>query len=120
MVPKFETAKQLEELETEKTMQFLQGAVRASGAKASAYPGSLAGWLLARLKGAGAKRQAANKQMHLLETLPLGGKRNLMLVSCAGEHFLVGGSVEGIESIVRVQSDTSRNIAAKKADGLCL
>ncbi|WP_412176563.1 flagellar biosynthetic protein FliO [Edaphobacter sp.] len=101
-------------------MHSLRGAVRVSGTKTSAHPGGLAGWLLGRLGEAGAKRQAAIKQMRLLDTLPLGGRRNLMLVSCAGELFLVGGSAESIESIVRVQGGTSQSIAAKGMDGLCL
>jgi flagellar biogenesis protein FliO len=100
-------------------MHSLQGTVRVGGTKASSSPAGLAGWLLGRLRGAGAKRQPAEKQMHLLETLPLGGKRSLILVSCAGELFLVGGSFEGIESIVRVQGEHSRNIAVK-VDGLCV
>ena len=101
-------------------MHSLQGAIQVGRTKASSYLGGLAGWLLGCLRGAGVKRQVATKQMHLLETLPLGGRRNLMLVSCAGELFLVGGGVEGIESIVRVQPETSQSAVAKKVDGLCL
>lgn len=99
-------------------MHSLQDAVSVGGTKASSWPGGLAGWLLSRLRGTGTKREASRKQMHLLETLPLGGKRNLMLVSCAGEMFLVGGSFEGIESIVRVQGEHTKNLAVK-VDGLC-
>lgn len=99
-------------------MNSLQGTVGVGRTKTLSSPTGLAGWLLNRLSGAAAKRQAAEKQMHLLETLPLGGKRNLMLVSCAGELFLVGGSFEGVESIVRVQREHSRN-AAVKVDGIC-
>ncbi len=99
-------------------MHSLQGTVGVGQTKASSSPAGLAGWLLGRLSGAGAKRQAAEKQMHLLETLSLGGKRNLMLVSCAGELFLVGGSFEGVESIVRVQGENPRNMAVK-VDGIC-
>jgi hypothetical protein len=58
--------------------------------------------------------------MHLLETLPLGGKRQLMLVSCAGEHFLVGGGVESVATIVRVQAEISPDQAARKLDVSCL
>ena len=57
------------------------------------------------LRGLRSERQSAMKQMQLLETLPLGGKRQLMLVSCAGERFLVGGGVESIETIVRVRAE---------------
>jgi flagellar biogenesis protein FliO len=99
-------------------MHFLQATVGVGRTKTLSSPTGLAGWLLNRLSGAGVKRHAAEKQMHLLETLPLGGKRNLMLVRCAGELFLVGGSFEGVESIVRVQSEPSRNVTVK-VDGSC-
>lgn len=100
-------------------MHSLQSAVRVGGTKDSSWPGGLAGWLLSHLSGAGIKRKSVAKQMQLLETLPLGGKRNLMLVSCVGELFLVGGSTEGVESIVRVSREHSGSVAMK-ADGLCL
>jgi hypothetical protein len=47
----------------------------------------------------------ANKkpQMELLETLQLGGKRQLMLVRCNGQGFLVGAGGENIHSIVEVR-----------------
>lgn len=99
-------------------MHSLQGTVSVGGTKASSRSGGLAGWLLDLVRRTGAKREASRKQMHLLETLPLGGKRNLMLVSCAGEMFLVGGSFEGIESIVRVQSEHPRNLSVK-VDEIC-
>jgi flagellar biogenesis protein FliO len=56
------------------------------------------------------------KQMQLLETLPLGGKRQLMLVQCGTEQFLVGGGLESIETIVKVagMADTRR-----QQDDLC-
>jgi hypothetical protein len=43
--------------------------------------------------------------MCLVETLVLGGRRQLMLVSCGREHFLVGGGVDSVETIVRVKVD---------------
>jgi flagellar biogenesis protein FliO len=49
-------------------------------------------------------RETSEKQMQLLETLMLGGKRQLMLVRCGGERFLVGGSLESVETIVPVAS----------------
>jgi len=101
-------------------MHFLQDAVPVTPAKASSYPGGVAGWLLGRLGRAGTKRLSGMKQMQLVETLPLGGRRSLMLVRCAGELFLVGGGAEGIESIVRVQGEASQPFAANKADGVCL
>jgi hypothetical protein len=84
-------------------MHFLQSTGRMSGTKTSPDLGGLAGWALALLRGLRSERQQSIKQMHLLETLSLGGKRQLMLVSCAGERFLVGGGLDSVETIVRVQ-----------------
>lgn len=80
----------------------------------------LAGWVFGILRGLRTERQQSIKQMKLLETLSLGGKRQLMLVSCAGERFLVGGGSESIEAIVRVQSDPSSQGAAMELDRTCL
>jgi flagellar biogenesis protein FliO len=80
----------------------------------------LAGWLLGHIRGLRTERQLVTKQMHLLETLPLGGKRQLMLVSCAGESFLVGGGLESIETIVRVQAESHPDLPAKRLDRTCL
>jgi hypothetical protein len=54
--------------------------------------------------------------MHLLEVLPLGGKKQLFLVSCVGERFLIGGGVEGIETIVQIQGRIVSDEAAKTSD----
>jgi len=50
--------------------------------------------------GLGAAR--AERSMKLVETLQLGGKRQLMLVSCEGRQFLVGAGADGVQSIVAV------------------
>jgi flagellar biogenesis protein FliO len=74
----------------------------------------LAGWILDRLRALRGDVHGCKRQMRLIETLSLGGKRQLMLVSCAGEHFLVGGGLDSVEAIVRLQavnavdSDTTR------------
>lgn len=62
----------------------------------------LAGMLLqlwARRRFAKAEQK---KEMELLETLSLGGKLQLMLVRCAGERFLLAGSLDRIETMVRL------------------
>ena len=45
------------------------------------------------------------KQMKLLETLTLGGKRQLMLVSCGEQKFLVGVGADGVQTIVAITAD---------------
>jgi hypothetical protein len=54
-----------------------------------------------------------------VETLPLGGKRQLMLVTCAGESFLIGGGVESVETIVRVKAEASLDPETKSLEGRC-
>jgi flagellar biogenesis protein FliO len=51
---------------------------------------------------AGIVARRTEKQMHLLETLPLGGKRQLMLIRCGEQRFLVGAGVDGVQTIVEV------------------
>lgn len=76
----------------------------------------LAGWVMALLRGARGQRETQRK-LHVVETLSLGGKRQLMLVTCAGESFLVGGGLDSVETIVRVNAERSATIAAK--DEIC-
>ncbi len=71
-------------------------------------PEGLAAWLLARFGGrirfkfSGVGRAREERRMKLAETLSLGGKRQLMLVICDGQRFLVGTSGEGVGTIVAV------------------
>lgn len=100
-------------------MQFLQNTMRTSAAKTSPKVGVVER-LLGLLRRVSGERQSATKHLHLLETLSLGGKRQLLLVSCGGEHFLVGGGLESVETIVCVHSNRYQSVAAKKLDGSCL
>lgn len=77
----------------------------------------LASWLVARLRVWQGKSVAQQRQMQLVETLPLGGRRQLMLVACGGERYLVGGGPDSIEAIVRL---TSQEFAAKGQDEPCV
>lgn len=101
-------------------MQLLHGARSMKSTKTSRNQTGLAGWMLGFMRSLRAESQPVVKQMHLLETLPLGGKRQLLLVSCGGERFLVGGSLESVETIVRVQGEISPGLTVKKLDGTCL
>jgi hypothetical protein len=40
--------------------------------------------------------------MELIETLPLGGKRQLILIACDGRHFLVGAGADAVSSITPI------------------
>src|SRR5882757_747185 len=79
----------------------------------------LAGWVLSLLRGWRGQREMQRKQLRLVETLPLGGKRQLMLVTCAGESFLVGGGMESVEAIVRLKAEVSLDVVAKSLDETC-
>jgi flagellar biogenesis protein FliO len=79
----------------------------------------LAGWFLGLLRGWRGQLETQRKQLRLVETLALGGKRQLMLVTCAGESFLVGGGAESVETIVRLKADASLDAVAKNLDGIC-
>jgi flagellar biogenesis protein FliO len=46
--------------------------------------------------------KAAERHLKVVETLALGGRRQLLLVTCDGERFLVGSSADRVESIVRI------------------
>jgi hypothetical protein len=79
----------------------------------------LAGWVLSLLRGLRGRHEVQRKQLRLLEILPLGGKRQLMLVTCAGESFLIGGGVDSVETIVRLKADVSPDEVATSLDGPC-
>ena len=52
----------------------------------------------------GIARSRRARRMELLETLPLGGKRQLMLVVCDGLHYLVGTGGDGVHSIAEIRT----------------
>jgi flagellar biogenesis protein FliO len=76
----------------------------------------LAGWVLALLRSRCGQREGEQK-LRVVETLPLGGKRQLMLVTCGGESFLVGGGLDSVETIVRVSAE--RSVDAPSKDESC-
>lgn len=100
-------------------MQRVESIAQGRPVKASRNAHGLAGHLLGMIRGVRSRgRAAATQQMHLVETLPLGGKRQLMLVECAGERFLIGGGLESIETIVQIAPAVAQQ-AAKRSGGAC-
>ena len=70
--------------------------------------GGVAGCLLAWAKTwnlDGGMRRRPRRRMQLGEALAIGGKKQLMLVSCEGERFLVGTGADSVQSIVRVRPE---------------
>jgi hypothetical protein len=47
-------------------------------------------------------RVRGKRRLELIETLPLGGKRQLMLVLCDGQRVLVGAGGDGVHSIAEM------------------
>jgi hypothetical protein len=79
----------------------------------------ITGWALGLLRDWRGQRATTQKHMRLVETLALGGKRQLLLVSCGEEWFLVGGGVESVETIVRVKAEDSPDLELKNWDESC-
>src|ERR1700722_14052686 len=69
------------------------------------------GWVLARLREYRGTCASTRREMHLLETLSLGGRRQLMLVECGGQRFLIGGGAESVETIVGVETRVPPSVA---------
>jgi hypothetical protein len=102
-------------------MKILQATERSNKADAMAAPDvqGLAGWVLGRLRVWRGQPEMRRKQLRIVETLSLGGKRQLILVTCAGESFLVGGGMESVDAIVRLKAEVSLDAGAKDQDGIC-
>jgi Flagellar biosynthesis protein, FliO len=76
----------------------------------SGLAGSLLGWLrsagaAALRRSAGVRRARATRRMELVETLHLGGRRQLLLVACEGRRYLVGAGGDSVQSIAELRED---------------
>lgn len=80
----------------------------AKAEKRSDALGELAGWMLEAWRAVRARTgesRRPSREMRVLETLAVGGRKQLLLVSCAGERFLVGTGSDGVGTIVRVRPE---------------
>ena len=59
--------------------------------------------VLSVLQAKGLRNQA--RTLRVVETLSLGGRKQLHLVSCAGKTFLVGGGADAVQCIVAVEPE---------------
>ncbi|WP_390890493.1 flagellar biosynthetic protein FliO [Tunturiibacter lichenicola] len=102
-------------------MRLLQGSAGLNETISTASSGvqGLADWILTSLRAWRGQREATQRQLRLVESLPLGGKRQLMLVTCAGESFLVGAGVDSIVTIVRLTTEASLDTRATNLDESC-
>ncbi len=78
--------------------------------QAPAALGGVAGWLLTAwqtVRARGGERKRPRRELRVVESLAIGGRKQLLLVSCAGERFLVGTGSDGVGTIVRVRPETA-------------
>jgi len=85
------------------------GKFAGSDARIQAEPQTgLAAWILMRMRrpmGVGflkLGKARAERRMELVEVLPLGGKRQLMMVECDGRRYLLGAGSDSVQSIVEM------------------
>ena len=65
--------------------------------------GGVVGFVIDLVRGRGVAR--TERSLKILETLQLGGRRQLMLVRCGQQQFLVGSGADGVQTIVAVVAD---------------
>ncbi len=65
----------------------------------------LVGWVQASMRSLKARQEGreSSRQMKVLETLTLGPKRQLVLVRCGDDCFLVGTGSDSVTAIERVE-----------------
>ena len=68
--------------------------------------GGLAGWILNRYFILRSRGRAETRELRVVETLSLGGKKQLMLVACGTQRYLVGVGTESVATIVRVAGES--------------
>jgi flagellar biogenesis protein FliO len=108
----------MEQSERIQLLQVLESSKEKTSISPAEFQG-LAGWAWRLLRLWRTQREAPRKQLRLVESLALGGKRQLMLVTCAGESFLVGGGADSVETIVRLKTEISRDALATNLDKTC-
>lgn len=82
--------------------------------------GGLAGWLMQALRhlreqSAVTRGRAAQRQMRVVETINLGARKQLLLIDCAGERFLVGTGPDSVQSVTRLQNGPTPSLFAEGA-----
>ena len=67
-------------------------------------PKRMGAWMERRMEmwRARARAKARSRKLELVEALSLGNKRQVMLVRCGTESYLVGGNSTDVQTIVRV------------------
>ena len=79
----------------------------------------LVAWLLLLFSGIrmGGTRASA-RRMQVLETLSIGPRKQLVLVNCDGETYLIGTGPESVQAIQRIESRSiARAVVAPELGG---
>ena len=73
--------------------------------------GGFAGWAIAAVQRSREKAAARRyeRSLEVLETISLGGKRQVALIACGEQKFLVGLGAESVDSIVPVKTPEERS-----------
>jgi hypothetical protein len=66
---------------------------------------------------AGMRRERAERHMRLIETLQLGGKRQLLLLVCDGRRYLAGTGGDSVQSIVEIPSAAQERVDSLGIEG---
>ena len=99
-------------------MELVPNLAQEQIATAAGEPGSgPVAWLFRRL--AANQLARTERQLRVMETLHLGGRRQLVLVSCGDERFLVGTRADGIDTITRVSGPAIAKQSGHEADETC-
>lgn len=70
--------------------------------------GGWAGWLMSVMQRGrnGLTARRAVRMLQVVETLSLGGHRQVALLRCGSEQFLVGMSGDGVSTIVPLRGES--------------
>lgn len=98
----------------QETVQAIRDGLASRRRAAAAQKGSrgLVWPLLERLGVLCGARPAA--ELEVLETVSLGGRRQLFLIACGGERYLVGAGAESVGSMLRVGSIAAADTGARQ------
>ena len=84
----------------------IYGISEADALRSCPRAGGLAGWIMDRIqRSKGARGHVSH--LELVETLSLGGRRQLMLVRVDGESFLVGANADGVQTVVGIRGNNT-------------
>lgn len=67
---------------------------------------------------AGLSKSGCVRRLKLVETLQLGGKRQLMLILCDGQLLLVGAGADSIQSIIEMRRPSLNPPTAATSEGV--